>query len=647
MTRIDKVHPRRTPGRGASFSAKIPLALFSLFSLAACTDALVPKCAPRPRIPLTCAPDTARASFTPKGVPAGPAREPQAITADQVLRHLPEERCSAAGRLVLQPHPTDPAKKRVAVCSGRHEYEATVEIDTYVQQLNELETYLATLGRSLSDPVPPEGVVVWRTQVGAPSPAIPSGMGSAGAATARDVNAQGSWEHLIELGKKGDFLYGALRLTSSTDNSPTSYGVVTAVSTDMAVMDYTVEGVFKARAGAHLPSDLAPQGKRALAQIHDQKVERDTTNGGDNPNALLDTLTAQLFDEGITVRAAIGPVPVMLKVGLKGDVGGRAEGSTGTFATPNKLDATIGPFARLKAYIEGYAGWDAFALGAGGDFLFVDASPSLFSKGEVHAKQSEHCFHWNGGAGVTMKAFDGRLYLILMVLVPWEKKVKKYIWEIIGYEGIRHDIPVQSTSATLCRPPPCGVGKAWCEGTCVDLGNDENNCGGCAVHCAGGKKCVDGSCEDCVQRVDYGGSQPGKQLAFSCRGPIPDMDCMELSEPADPGWRDNYLCVTAASQPGKIVQSLGGVRWSNAGQIPSPSATHQYHCAAIREAAEPPEHTWDDNRLCWSVCTSSGSTCSSAMWGFQFSDSGPLEDRRCVRWLEPEKPAWKNNYLCW
>ena len=67
-------------------------------------------------------------------------------------------------------------------------------------------------------------------------------------------------------------------------------------------------------------------------------------------------------------------------------------------------------------------------------------------------------------------------------------------------------IPDQRAAPDLMAPdlmapdlgPPdawaCGVGSTLCAGVCVDVNNDNSNCGGCGKACAAGQVCSQGTC---------------------------------------------------------------------------------------------------------------------------------------------------------
>ncbi len=54
------------------------------------------------------------------------------------------------------------------------------------------------------------------------------------------------------------------------------------------------------------------------------------------------------------------------------------------------------------------------------------------------------------------------------------------------------------SSSPLC-PPSCGPGLTRCDGTCVNLSNDERNCGVCSRRCRPNERCLVGVCEDIYQ----------------------------------------------------------------------------------------------------------------------------------------------------
>jgi hypothetical protein len=41
----------------------------------------------------------------------------------------------------------------------------------------------------------------------------------------------------------------------------------------------------------------------------------------------------------------------------------------------------------------------------------------------------------------------------------------------------------------------CPNGTMDCSGTCADVANDANNCGGCGTRCVPGHGCVNGACK--------------------------------------------------------------------------------------------------------------------------------------------------------
>ena len=54
------------------------------------------------------------------------------------------------------------------------------------------------------------------------------------------------------------------------------------------------------------------------------------------------------------------------------------------------------------------------------------------------------------------------------------------------------DAPLDS--APLPDTLVCGMTEASCDGTCLDVSADENNCGGCGSVCHGGEVCTTGTC---------------------------------------------------------------------------------------------------------------------------------------------------------
>lgn len=118
------------------------------------------------------------------------------------------------------------------------------------------------------------------------------------------------------------------------------------------------------------------------------------------------------------------------------------------------------------------------------------------------------------------------------------------------------------------------------------------------------------------------------KVRFSAAGPIAGMTCTQMLETADVagGWLDNYVCTN------KEI----GLRWYSA--TPPASAGR---CTQIREPAEPPSTTWNDNYLC--VPPESPVVLS---WYHDGSRSGA--GLTCTAFLEPQDPhTWTDNYLCY
>lgn len=69
---------------------------------------------------------------------------------------------------------------------------------------------------------------------------------------------------------------------------------------------------------------------------------------------------------------------------------------------------------------------------------------------------------------------------------------------------------------------PCAPGDTDCDGTCVDLENDEDNCGACGNPCAGDEACMGGECMNLCGNgiVDPGEECDGNDLGGS--------DCVSL-----------------------------------------------------------------------------------------------------------------------
>lgn len=117
-------------------------------------------------------------------------------------------------------------------------------------------------------------------------------------------------------------------------------------------------------------------------------------------------------------------------------------------------------------------------------------------------------------------------------------------------------------------------------------------------------------------------------LAFyaSGRSPNPADTCVQLHEPADPYWSNNYLCSYANL----------GIRWSSAGPIAG------LYCVQIREPAEPSYTTWHDNYLC-----APGNVFGlNTRWSHAGRPLGGYSG--CINFNDPQDPhTWGDNWLCY
>jgi hypothetical protein len=71
-----------------------------------------------------------------------------------------------------------------------------------------------------------------------------------------------------------------------------------------------------------------------------------------------------------------------------------------------------------------------------------------------------------------------------------------------GPPGNDAGVPMPGPDAGTPAPGPiaatCCFGAVECNGSCIDLKNDANNCGGCGVRCGADKRCSGGSCLPCA-----------------------------------------------------------------------------------------------------------------------------------------------------
>lgn len=113
-------------------------------------------------------------------------------------------------------------------------------------------------------------------------------------------------------------------------------------------------------------------------------------------------------------------------------------------------------------------------------------------------------------------------------------------------------------------------------------------------------------------------------FAFSSDGAIAGRTCTAIREPAEPGehtWNDNFLC----------AQRPAGLIWRYDGPAPG------MRCTQVNEPSDP--HTWSDNYLC---------APNGSPFTFNWYYDGPRPGQKCVQFWETEDPhAWDDNYLCY
>lgn len=197
-------------------------------------------------------------------------------------------------------------------------------------------------------------------------------------------------------------------------------------------------------------------------------------------------------------------------------------------------------------------------------------------------------------------------------------------------DGSTGDCP-KAPQVTLCGSTACST-EQFCSaaGHCIENGT-------CAVKadCKAKERC-DGDTRTCTSepwltfgRVGtlYKHQVNGLELAFSYDGPISGMSCVLLDETEDPTadarghrvWSNNYFCSS------KDI----GLEWKTAGN----------HClhkqVRIFEEAEPREHTWHDNYLCY----------DTTLVNLAFSQSHATWQPGQVSFNEPGDPGWSDNYL--
>jgi hypothetical protein len=120
-----------------------------------------------------------------------------------------------------------------------------------------------------------------------------------------------------------------------------------------------------------------------------------------------------------------------------------------------------------------------------------------------------------------------------------------------------------STSPTPTPPSPCGAGRLQCNGTCIDVQSDANNCGGCGAKCPNGQPCSNGACGGCPPGDAW---CPGTGCTYTggdeknCGGCGKACDPRQICDTGICQCRgDNPNCM--AGDPPSITNSPGSVRY--------------------------------------------------------------------------------------
>jgi hypothetical protein len=111
-------------------------------------------------------------------------------------------------------------------------------------------------------------------------------------------------------------------------------------------------------------------------------------------------------------------------------------------------------------------------------------------------------------------------------------------------------------------------------------------------------------------------------FTFSCDGTVKGKTCVNVKEPADSEWSNDYFC-----GPHDM-----GMKWSSAGAISGMT------CTSVKDNADGASSPWADNFLCLPPQTP---------YAFTFSGKGAIAGKNCVQWNEPKaSKGWKDNFLC-
>lgn len=334
-------------------------------------------------------------------------------------------------------------------------------------------------------------------------------------------------------------------------------------------------------------------------------------------------------------RFYLGPFPFTVKLGFDVNVGAAYRAS----ANDMELKAGAGPSVGADLFAEALAGVDGIlSFGPGGSIEYLRLQPQLFSDGriELDAVRKEQCMTWNPALGFTISTGRGTIYLTGTFTIPGLDPFKFSI-AIATTQGRSENRGVElllPIGERVCRPQPCEGNKTQCAAGCFDFATDSQNCGGCGIQCTGATPDCAGSCTSCMSVSTLPGT-PSRKIGFSCRGPIPGMQCISLADPKTPAWSDNYFCVEA----GQHLYS-----WWNSG----PPTDPQLSCVNVLpldgDWAE--RHGWSDNFICSRSRAGAPGGLAGA-WDFSWSRKGAIPNEFCVPWLEPTQPQFGlTNYLC-
>ena len=104
-------------------------------------------------------------------------------------------------------------------------------------------------------------------------------------------------------------------------------------------------------------------------------------------------------------------------------------------------------------------------------------------------------------------------------------------------------------SIALASISQCATGLVYCQGICVNLVTNTNNCGQCGFQCGPGEVCVNGNCVPNTSAINNINGDQSKVFVFP--NPVSNVVQVKISQLSD-----DKLTVTLYNVKGQVIERL-------------------------------------------------------------------------------------------